>query len=126
MIDHISIAVSDLQKIADFYERVLAPLGMSRLVDRDRTVGFGKRYPEFWLNLRPDMDPVPADTGVHICLRARTVDAVDAFYQAALDHGGRDDGKPGSRQGEMTAYYGAFIRDPEGNKVEAASFPPKA
>lgn len=125
MIDHISIAVADLQKCADFYERVLTPLGLSRLVERDATVGFGKRYPEFWLNARPDMAPVPADTGVHICLRARTVEAVDAFFEAALDHGGADDGAPGSRQGEMTAYYGAFIRDPEGNKIEAATFPPK-
>ena len=63
---------------------------------------------------------------MHICLRARTEDAVKAFYEAALDHGGRDDGEPGPRQGEMTAYYGAFIRDPEGNKIEVATFPPKA
>jgi catechol 2,3-dioxygenase-like lactoylglutathione lyase family enzyme len=125
MIDHISVAVANLQKSADFYERVLHPLGMTRLVERDGAVGFGKRYPEFWLNARPEMTSVPSDTGIHICLRARSIDAVNAFHKAALDNGGDDDGAPGSRQGEMTAYYGAFVRDLDGNKIEAATFPPK-
>jgi catechol 2,3-dioxygenase-like lactoylglutathione lyase family enzyme len=125
MIDHISIAVADLQKSARFYDRVLEPLGMKRVADRKNTVGFGKRYPEFWLNERPALAHVPGDTGIHICLRARSKDAVDAFHAAALAHGGRDDGAPGGRRGEMTEYYGAFIRDPDGNKVEVATFPPK-
>jgi len=125
MIDHISVAVADLRKSAAFYDKLLAPLGMTRLVNRERTVGFGKRYPEFWLNARPAMAAVAADTGIHICLRARTEDAVKAFYQAALANGGADDGAPGGRQGEMTKYYGAFIRDPDGNKIEVATFPPK-
>ena len=53
MIDHISVGVSDLELSARFYEALLAPLGMSRLVTRPTTVGFGKAYPEFWINLRP-------------------------------------------------------------------------
>jgi len=125
MIDHISIAVADLRKSARFYDSVLAPLGMKRVADRQKTVGFGKRYPEFWLNERPAMAPVSADTGIHICLRARSKEAVDAFHAAALANGGRDDGAPGDRRGEMTLYYGAFVRDPDGNKVEVATFPPK-
>ncbi len=125
MIDHISVAVADLQKSARFYERVLAPLGMTRLVDRERTVGFGKRYPEFWLNLRAGMAPAAADTGAHIALRASSEEAVTAFYEAALANGGRDDGAPGPRKAEMTPYFGAFIRDPDGNKIEAVTFPRK-
>jgi catechol 2,3-dioxygenase-like lactoylglutathione lyase family enzyme len=125
MIDHISIAVADLQASARFYEPLLATIGMTRLVERERTVGFGKRYPEFWLNARPAMAPVAADTGVHICLRARSKEAVDAFYQTALANGGTCDGAPGDRQGAMTVYYGAFIRDPDGNKLEAVTFPAK-
>ena len=125
MIDHISIAVADLQKSARFYERVLAPLGMTRLVVRERTVGFGKRYPELWLNLRSAMRPVAADTGAHIALRAPSQDAVTAFHKAALASGGSDDGAPGDRKGEMTVYFGAFIRDPDGNKIEAVTFPRK-
>lgn len=123
MIDHVSIAVRDLARAEAFWERVLAPLGLTCLVRRDRTVGFGKSYPEFWLNLREALVTAPADTGVHICLRAPDREAVNAFHAAALAQGGRSDGEPGERRGEMTPYYGAFVRDPDGNKVEAVTFP---
>lgn len=125
MIDHISVAVADLKRSGAFYDRLFAPLGMRRVADRPNTIGYGKRYPEFWLNARPRMAAVAADTGVHICLRARTRELVDAFHAAALAGGGTDDGKPGPRRGEMTEYYGAFVRDPDGNKIEVATFPPK-
>ena len=58
MIDHISVGVSDLERSARFYEATLAPFGLSRLVARPATVGFGKAYPEFWINLRSNMAPV--------------------------------------------------------------------
>ena len=60
MIDHVSVGVSDLERAARFYEAALAPLGLSRLVTRPATVGFGKSYPEFWINLRAGMAPVRA------------------------------------------------------------------
>jgi catechol 2,3-dioxygenase-like lactoylglutathione lyase family enzyme len=123
MIDHISIAVANLDDCARFYDSVLEPLGLKRLVTRENTVGYGKRYPEFWLNARPAMPPVPGDTGVHICLRAASREAVTAFHTLALSNGGADDGAPGDRQATVTTYFGAFIRDPEGNKVEAVTFP---
>ncbi len=123
MIDHVSIAVSDLERSAAFYDAVLAPLGFTRLAERERTIGFGKKYPEFWLNLRPGMVIVPQETGIHICLRASSREIVDAFHDAALTNGGRDDGAPGDRQAQLTVYYGAFIRDPDGNKIEAVTFP---
>ena len=123
MIDHVSVPVADLAASAAFYDAVLAPLGLTRLAERPRTIGFGKRYPEFWLNLRPGLVPAPADSGAHVCLRAPSVDAVDAFHAAALAHGGQDDGPPGPRQAAMTTYHGAFIRDLDGNRIEAVSFP---
>lgn len=123
LIDHVSIAVRDLARSAGFYAAVLAPLGLVRLVERERTVGFGKRYPEFWLNLREAMTPVAADTGSHVCLRAPDEDAVRAFHAAALAQGGADAGLPGPRQATMTTYYGAFIQDLDGNKLEAVTFP---
>ncbi|MDF1854093.1 VOC family protein [Pseudooceanicola sp.] len=126
MIDHISVAVRDLRIARDFYDKVLKSLNYTVLAERPHTVGFGKRYPEFWLNHRPDMGPVPGDTGVHICLRAPSKAAVQAFHAAALAAGGQSDGAPGPRQGEMTGYYGAFIKDPDGNKIEAVSFPAPA
>jgi catechol 2,3-dioxygenase-like lactoylglutathione lyase family enzyme len=122
MIDHVSIAVRDLAGSARFYEMVLAPLGYARLVTRPKTIGFGKKYPEFWLNERFHMTPVDADSGVHICLRARDAEMVQAFHAAALAAGGSSDGAPGPRAGEMKGYYAAFIRDPEGNRIEAATF----
>ncbi|OWU83628.1 lyase [Oceanicola sp. 22II-s10i] len=125
MIDHVSIAVSDLEAGAAFWSAVLAPLGYKLLVERDKTVGFGKAYPEFWLNHRPGMAPVAADTGVHICMRARDEAAVRAFHEAAVSGGGASDGAPGPRQAAMTGYFGAFIKDPDGNKAEAICFPAK-
>jgi catechol 2,3-dioxygenase-like lactoylglutathione lyase family enzyme len=123
MIDHVSVAVSDLDRSAIFYEAVLAPLGLAKLVKRDATVGFGKTYPEFWINLREGLAAVPQSTGIHICLRTRNEDNVRAFHAAALAHGGADAGAPGPRQGAMTGYYGAFVFDPDGNKLEAVTFP---
>ena len=123
MIDHISIGVRDLGASARFYEVVLAPLGFKRLVERPAMVGFGKTYPEVWLNARPAMPLVAADTGLHVCLRARSTEAVDAFHRAAIANGGKDDGAPGMRAAAMVAYYGAFICDPDGNRVEAMTVP---
>jgi catechol 2,3-dioxygenase-like lactoylglutathione lyase family enzyme len=123
MIDHVSIAVRDLAASAAVYQLVLAPLELTRLVERPSTIGFGKRYPEFWLNYRPALVPAPEDTGAHVCLRAPSDDAVRAFHAAALARGCRDAGAPGPRQAAMTTYYGAFIFDPDGNKVEAVCFP---
>ncbi len=123
MIDHVSIPVRRLAESADFYERVLRTIGLARLVDRRSTVGFGKKYPEFWLNARPDMAKVPEDTGNHVCLRAPNEASVRAFHARALAAGGRDAGEPGLRKASMTVYYGAFIFDLDGNKIEAVTFP---
>ena len=87
MIDHISVGVSHLERSAAFYEATLAALGLTRLVTRPRTVGFGKAYPEFWINLRASMTPVPHESGTHICLRAKTTAEVVAFHAAALASG---------------------------------------
>jgi catechol 2,3-dioxygenase-like lactoylglutathione lyase family enzyme len=123
VIDHLSLSVADLAASATFYEAVLAPLGYRRLVEREATIGFGKRYPEVWLNHRPGRVPEPEGSGLHICLRARDQATVQAFHAAALVHGGSDDGPPGPRQAAMTGYYAAFIKDLDGNRLEAATFP---
>jgi catechol 2,3-dioxygenase-like lactoylglutathione lyase family enzyme len=123
MIDHVSVGVSNLERAARFYELVLAPLGLTRLVTRPATVGFGKRYPEFWINLRASMAPVAPDSGVHICLRAKLTAEIDAFHAAALNAGGQSDGGPGLRPHDRVRYYAAFVRDPDGNRIEAVTFP---
>ncbi len=122
MIDHISVGVSDLERSAKFYEAAFAPLGLTKLILRPGTVGFGKAYPEFWINLRAGMTPVPPESGTHICLRAKTTGEIEAFYRAALKAGGKDDGAPGQRPHFHVKYYVAFVTDPDGNRVEVVTF----
>lgn len=127
MIDHASIAVSDLPRSMRFYEIVLGAIGYAPLDIRGSTVGFGKNYSEFWINARPEMAPIPPHSGAHICLRARSTDEVDAFHAAALANGGASDGAPGLRPHDgPNGYYAAFIRDPDGNRLEAVTFVPPA
>lgn len=120
MIDHVSIGVSDLQRSSRFYEHVLSQIGLVRLVDRERTVGFGKRYPEFWINLRDGV--AHAGNGAHVCLRAPDTGAVDAFHETALEQGASSEGAPGPRPEYSDIYYAAFIRDLDGNCIEAVTF----
>ncbi|TMJ33455.1 MAG: VOC family protein [Alphaproteobacteria bacterium] len=123
MIDHMSICVRDLDRATPFYEAVLETLGYSKLRTSPNSVGFGKTYPEFWINLRAGMRPLDSDNGAHVAVRAPTTAAVDAFHAAALAAGGHSDGAPGQRPQYSPAYYAAFIRDPDGNRIEAVTFP---
>jgi len=123
LIDHVSVAVRDIAKAEAFYAALLAPLGMTKMREwPSAAVGFGKKHPEFWINGRADMAAVTPDSGVHICLRAPDTAAVDAFHAAALRAGGADDGPPGPRPDYYPNYYAAFIRDPDGNRIEAVTF----
>lgn len=121
MIDHVSVAVRDLAKAIAFYDALLATLGMTRLETRPATAGYGKTYAEFWINHRPGMT-APAPDGAHVCLRARSPDRVEAFHAAALAQGASSDGAPGLRPHHGDGYYAAFIRDPDGNRIEAVTF----
>jgi catechol 2,3-dioxygenase-like lactoylglutathione lyase family enzyme len=123
MIDHVSVGVGDLERAARFYEATLAALGLTRVVTRPATIGFGKAYPEFWINLRAGMTAVAPESGVHICLRAKTTGEVDAFHAAALAAGGCSDGVPGLRPHDRVRYYAAFVIDPDGNRIETVTFP---
>lgn len=122
MIDHVSVAVRDLAASTRFYEAVLSTLGFAKLEQRPATVGFGKSYPEFWINLREGLAPLAEGSGAHVCFRARSTDLVDAFHAAALAAGGASDGAPGLRPQHGEGYYTAFIRDLDGNRIEAVTF----
>ena len=123
MIDHVSLAVSDLVRAVAFYERAFAPLGLSKLVTRPAMVGFGKSYPEVWINLRSDMQRLSADSGAHVCLRAKTTAEVDAFHAAAMAAGATSESAPSLRPHDRVRYYAAFIIDADGNRIEAVTFP---
>jgi catechol 2,3-dioxygenase-like lactoylglutathione lyase family enzyme len=120
VIDHVSVAVRDIVAATRFYEALLATIGISKLEIRSATVGFGKKYPEFWINLRTDTAVAP--NGAHVCFRAGTTDMVAAFHGAALAAGGVSDGAPGLRPQHGEGYYAAFVRDPDGNRIEAVTF----
>ena len=123
MIDHISIAVRDLGKAEAFYAAVLATIGFAKMREwPDATIGFGKKHPEFWINKRTGMSRISDDNGVHICLRAPDTASVDAFHAAALKAGGSSDGEPGVREHYNPRYYAAFVRDLDGNRIEAVTF----
>lgn len=118
MIDHLSIGVASLARARRFYDAVLAPLGYRYLRGESHTAGYGDEDAVFWLVEVPR--PVPPDplSGLHICFRAPSREAVRAFHAAALAAGGRDNGPPGERAYEPH-YYAAFAIDPDGYRIEA-------
>ena len=122
MIDHVSIAVSDLAAAAKFYELTLAPLGYAMLEERAATVGFGKRYAEFWINLR-DVPAGRRPARMSRCGR-RAWPRSTPFTPQPWPQAATCDCPPGLRpqHGEKN-YYAAFIRDRDGNRISAVTFP---
>ena len=122
MIDHIGIQVSDLSQSKKFYQEALAPLGYTMLMEltKEQTggfsgAGFGQApKPDFWIGEGPPNQPP-----IHVAFTAPDRATVDAFHQAALAAGGRDNGKPGLRPHYHPNYYGAFVLDPDGHNIEA-------
>jgi catechol 2,3-dioxygenase-like lactoylglutathione lyase family enzyme len=133
MIDHISLGVRDVRRAAAFYDAVLAPLGMKSVMRVDLpgrsllAVGYGQdeHHPTFWVQLPVNGDAASAGNGVHVAFAAANHAAVDAFYLAAMESGGSDEGGPGHRVEYHPHYYGAFVRDPDGNKIEACCHAPE-
>jgi catechol 2,3-dioxygenase-like lactoylglutathione lyase family enzyme len=123
MISHVSIGVSDVQKAGDFYDKILAPLGTQRIMVFDEAIAYGAEFPEFWIQAPINEQPASAGNGVHICLDAPSQAAVDQFHALGVDAGAIDDGKPGLRPEYMAEYYAAFLKDPDGNKIEALFLP---
>jgi catechol 2,3-dioxygenase-like lactoylglutathione lyase family enzyme len=118
VIDHLTVGVSDLVRSREFYRKALAPLGFVELGpwrDGIREVMFGlEGADDFALSLE-----YPAGAPVHVAFAADRRDQVDAFYDAALAAGGRDNGRPGLRPEYSEGYYGAFVLDPDGHNIEA-------
>jgi catechol 2,3-dioxygenase-like lactoylglutathione lyase family enzyme len=123
MLDHVNINVSDYDRSRDFYEKALAPLGYSLLMEpAPRTGGFGREgKPDFWIT----DERVPTTENVHIALAAPDRATVDAFHAAALEAGASDNGRPGLREIYHPTYYGAYVLDPDGNNIEAVCHNPE-
>ena len=115
MIDHVGLAVSDIAKAKAFYREALAPLGYALLMEFDTDAGFGaEKKADFCIGTAKA--PVAR---THVAFAAATRADVDAFYDAAIAAGGRDNGGPGLRPNYHENYYGAFVLDPDGHNIEA-------
>lgn len=122
MLHHVSFGTSDLDRARAFYDPVMDELGLRRTLDVDEAVGYGAGITVFSLNLPADGAPASVGSGVHVAFEVEKRAAVDAFFRVAVAHGGRGDGAPGLRPEYDAHYYAAFVRDPDGNKIEAVTF----
>ncbi|MET1080588.1 MAG: VOC family protein [Pseudomonas sp.] len=120
ILSHLSLGTNQFERAVAFYERVLATLGCKRLMAHPGAVAFGRDYPEFWIQAPIDGQPATVGNGTHCGFVADDPAAVRAFYQAALEAGGRGEGEPGPRPDYGAPYYGCFVRDLDGHKIEAA------
>jgi catechol 2,3-dioxygenase-like lactoylglutathione lyase family enzyme len=126
MFDHLSVGITNLDQSLAFYDAVLQPLGISRMFamsDRGIAAYIGTDQTSFWLYSKDadqnNLAAIPSPPRFHLAFRADNHAAVDAFYQAALANGGTDEGAPGIRTHYHPNYYAAYIRDPNGYKIEA-------
>jgi catechol 2,3-dioxygenase-like lactoylglutathione lyase family enzyme len=124
MIHHVSLGTNDADRAVRFYDPVLAVIGMSRQSMEGGSVGYGSPAHAYLFALeRPvDGNPATVGNGVHIAFAAAHREVVDEFYRIALANGGTDGGGPGLRPGYDGNYYGAFVHDPDGNKIEVVTY----
>lgn len=116
---HVSVGTVDVKRAAAFYDAVLATIGARRVLDEGFAVAYGKQYPEFWVQPPHNGQQPHVGNGAHFAFLAGSRAEVEAFHAAALAAGGQDDGVPGPRPDYGPEYYGAFVRDLDGNKIEA-------
>ncbi|OXJ25984.1 glyoxalase [Burkholderia sp. HI2714] len=123
LLDHVSISVPDIDLARPFYDAIMAALGAAKVYDRPTALGYGERCSandtaSTFLAVYLD----PAEIGAskrHWCFKAASREQVEAFFEAGLATGGQSDGEPGLRPQYHGDYYGAFLVDPAGNRVEA-------
>ena len=119
ILSHVSLGTNDYPRAKAFYDAVLATLQIRCVMDFPGGAGYGRTFPEVWIQSPHDGGRASNGHGVHICFQANSVAEVKAFHAKALELGGKDDGGPGHRPEYTPEYYAAFVRDPEGNKIEA-------
>ena len=123
LITHVSVGVSDIDRSSHFYDCVLATLGINRCHEiPGEAIAYGDDC-EFWIVL-PDNETLAAHpgNGVHIAFSAKLQTMVDDFYDTAISNGGKCSGMPGLRDHYTPGYYAAFVKDPDGNKIEAVHY----
>ena len=121
MLDHVGFQCADITASATFYDAVLAPLGFRRVLDFDVAIGYGADKPDFWIGAQESGDGFRES---HIAFQAADRATVDAFFAAAVAAGAEVLHEPRVHPEYHETYYGAFVRDPDGNNVEAVSHGP--
>lgn len=119
IINHVSLGTNAPERALAFYDAVLPTVGAKRVFEHAGAVAYGRQFPEFWVQAPHDGASATVGNGVHISFHATSREMVDAFHRAALAAGAEDDGPPGPRELYGPAYYGCFVRDPDGHKLEA-------
>lgn len=119
MFSHVTIGSNDLAKAKPFYDRLLKPLGLVRHADYPNAVGYGPTggRPQLWVLSPLDKNAATVGNGITVGLEAADRAAVDACHAAAMAAGGKDEGAPGLRTHYHPNYYGAYVRDLDGNKI---------
>lgn len=128
MLDHVSIPVADIDRASGFYDVVLATLGLHRRKQRPGAIGYGpdtRAAPVFWILDRVLEGSALPGTGLHVSFQVATRSSVDAFHAAALRCGGTDAGAPALRPHYTMPFYGAFVLDLDGFKIEAVCRAPE-
>jgi catechol 2,3-dioxygenase-like lactoylglutathione lyase family enzyme len=131
LFSYVSLGTRDLARAMRFYDAVLAPLGHARVADQDpedRSAAWGldDPGPHLWVTQPFDGQPATSGNGTMVSFLAPTRAAVDAFHAAALAHGGSDEGAPGLRPQYGARFYAGYVRDPDGNKLNAVCYAPDA
>lgn len=119
IISHVSVGTNDFERAIAFYDAVLAALGCRRVMEHGDAVAYGRLYPEFWVQAPLDGGIATVGNGTHVGFFATSRAQVDEFHRVALANGGRDNGAPGARPQYGEPYYGCFVIDPDGNRIEA-------
>ena len=117
---HASVGTNQLEQASDFYRQVLATLGIEQVCNYEHASAFGKGYPEFWVQIPFDKGVASPGNGTHFGFVANNKQQVDEFYKVALENGAKCNGKPGARPDYGEPYYGCFVIDLDGNKIEAS------
>lgn len=122
MIHHVSIGTNDVHRARKFYDPLMALIGFRVLKSSDRSVHYGASDIVFSLETPVNGEPASPGNGIHIAFQAPDRETVRRFHAAALASGGIDEGAPGIREKYNANYYGAFVRDLDGNKIEAVTY----
>ena len=120
LLSHVSIGTNQFDEAIAFYDKVLPTLGCKRILAFPGAVAYGREYPEFWVQKPIDGLVANVGNGTHFGFAAESPEAVNSFYRVALEAGAEAEGAPGPRAEYGEPYYGCFVRDLDGHKIEAA------